>query len=270
MARTHISKHSNTFKTQSDSDVGEGDLLRRLKGAPLSVLVALGMHGAQGRGELAKHTGWSRDAVMGALTQLVEIGLVQRLHYRCWMLHPDVHLPGFLGPAGEAKRRPDRLSDERRRNHLSVEGRPDHLSAAEIRPGSLSATESRKNGVSEPLHDHDDVQDVHNHVSHEPETDIKQIMDGLSALEPPFENAGRWLGQVSPGLVGAWLAHLNEMDRESRAHIRNEAAFVRSKVTRGEQPPAPLSSRRPPCASCGRDFFDRNGGCLVCAGVVRV
>ena len=99
---------------------------------------------------------------------------------------------------------------------------------------------------------------------------MKQIVDGLQGLDPPFDNAAGWLRQVSPGLVGAWLAHLDGMDGKARARILNEAAFLRAKVAQGEPPPAPRRSRRPPCTGCGRDCFDREGRCLVCAGVVRV
>ncbi len=64
-----------------------GDLfLRMLKGAPLSVLMALWVFGSMSRKEIMVRTGWKKAAVDDALALLEGLGLIARPHYRKWAL----------------------------------------------------------------------------------------------------------------------------------------------------------------------------------------
>lgn len=79
--------------------------LPALKGAPLSVLIALWRYGPQDRKALAEGTGWSTDAVGEALHLLVERGLATRRHYRCWEVAQGLDVVQALGePDGGARR----------------------------------------------------------------------------------------------------------------------------------------------------------------------
>jgi hypothetical protein len=60
--------------------------LRVLKGAPLSVLLCLWVHGAMGKKGIVRKTGWHKDTVEDALAFLMDMGLVSRPHYRKWVL----------------------------------------------------------------------------------------------------------------------------------------------------------------------------------------
>jgi len=62
-------------------------LLRSLKGAPLSVLIAIRLFpGPASLLQLAAATGYERTAVTQAVTGLELMGLVERAHYRGWQL----------------------------------------------------------------------------------------------------------------------------------------------------------------------------------------
>ncbi len=99
--------------------------LRALKGAPLSVLVALFWFGPASRKGLVSRTGYGKDAVGDALNALFGMGLVVRLDYRKWALldgnklfevqsYPQVF-------HNDPERRNNRLSaSERRENRLSA------------------------------------------------------------------------------------------------------------------------------------------------------
>lgn len=80
--------------------------LRVLKGAPLSVLIGLWVHGGMGQGELRRCTGYDEKTVRDALEFLDALGLVARAHYRKWVLAVDVFgqlpLAGLGLPAGRA------------------------------------------------------------------------------------------------------------------------------------------------------------------------
>lgn len=60
--------------------------LRVLKGAPLSVLLALWVFGAMDRKGIMARTGWKKGSVDDALVFLEGLGLVARPHYRLWAL----------------------------------------------------------------------------------------------------------------------------------------------------------------------------------------
>ncbi len=98
---------------------------------------------------------------------------------------------------------------------------------------------------------------------------MKKLTRALKGLDPPFENARRWLQEASPRMVQGWLDYLQNLDRESRRRIRNEAAFLRWKVeSEAEPPPAP--KERAPCQRCNKTIHDAEGRCLVCLGLVAV
>ena len=123
--------------------------LRVLKGAPLSVLLALWVHGAMSRKELVRKTGWQKDTVDNALDFLSDLKLIERPHYRKWALSDGFHQLPF--PSLEiAESRKNRLSEQ---STIIVEpvdnfaeGRKNRLSAS-IRNGDDPA-ESRKNRLS--------------------------------------------------------------------------------------------------------------------------
>ena len=73
--------------------------LRSLKGAPLSVLVALFVFGPANRVDMIVSTGWKKGAVDDALRLLEGIGLVVRPSYRIWSLSDGARqLPLFNYP----------------------------------------------------------------------------------------------------------------------------------------------------------------------------
>lgn len=282
-------KHAST--TQAEGQKGGNGLLQELKGAPLSVLLALEIYGAQGRTELMDRTGWGRNAVSEALVLLEKVGLVRRLHYRCWELLMDRDLSATL--TGELAERPSgnlsatespngNRSAERPAGNLSgAESPPRNLSTespkgnpsgAESPSGNLSESESPSHNLSAP-HDHGgviDTNDLTKHNKHHPsKTATKALAQTLSALDPPFDDAEHWLQEVSPQLVEGWLDYLEDLDRESRQRIRNEAAFLRWKVESEQEPPPP-DKQREPCEACGKAIRDGEGRCLVCLGVVVV
>lgn len=128
--------------------VGAG-LLRRLKGAPLSVLVALALYGEQGRPGLVRRTGWSRSAVSNALNDLVDMGLVQRIHFRGWALREGLGA-ALLAPLWGQPRR--------------AEGEYENLSAVEPafdEPGAEGMPEnpSGYEGLLHNLWDHERLAD---------------------------------------------------------------------------------------------------------------
>lgn len=63
-------------------------ILRALRGAPLSVLIALALHGPAGRDELSQITGYSANAVSSALSALEAMAAITRQHYRTWCINP--------------------------------------------------------------------------------------------------------------------------------------------------------------------------------------
>lgn len=277
--------------TTAQEDGGQRALLRELKGAPLSVMLALEIHGAQGRSELMERTGWGRNAVSDALVLLEELRLVTRLHYRCWELRAEQDLVSTLeseiterpsnNPSGaespadnlSAESPADNLSgSESPSGDLSAESPSGNLSASESSSGNLSRAESPSHNLSAP-HDHDGVIDTKepcNQNKHHPsKTTRTKLARALKALDPPFENARLWLQEASPRLVQGWLDYLQNLDRESRRRIRNEAAFLRWKVESEEQPP-PAPKQRAPCKRCNKAIRDAEGRCLVCLGLVAV
>lgn len=79
-------------------------ILRTLKGAPLSVMLALWLYGPAGRDELVVSTGYSINAVSQALTLLEEhLRYIERAHYRQWRLvsAANTQLPFPLFPLAE-------------------------------------------------------------------------------------------------------------------------------------------------------------------------
>lgn len=109
-------------------------LLRSLKGAPLSCLIALSWLGPAGRNDLVASTGYGRDAISDALRVLVRLNLVTKVHYRQWEINEENTLfvdvlnvskngpnkelsTGYPQPDHEEPgRRNTRLSDLERRN----------------------------------------------------------------------------------------------------------------------------------------------------------
>lgn len=70
--------------------------LRALRGAPLSILLALALDGPAGRADLVAATGYSTGAVAAGLAALETCGAVIRLHHRAWRINPawrDIPLP---------------------------------------------------------------------------------------------------------------------------------------------------------------------------------
>lgn len=135
--------------------MNKNNFLRLLKGAPLSILMALWVFGPQTRRQLTICTGWGRDVVGDALLLLESEQLIYRPHYRQWAITdgfyqlplPFTQLsPGYLqltdgAPAANAERRNNRLSDSE----------PAPTDNAERRENRLSAPERRDNRLSGPL-----------------------------------------------------------------------------------------------------------------------
>lgn len=67
-------------------ELEKATFLRVLKGAPLSVLISLWVHGSAGQGELRRRTGYDKATLKDALDFLEDLGLVLRPHYRKWAL----------------------------------------------------------------------------------------------------------------------------------------------------------------------------------------
>jgi len=126
-------------------------LLRSLKGAPLSVLIAIRLcPGPASLLQLAAATGYERTAVSQAVTSLEMMGFVERAHYRGWQLtRAAVQLPlwtpceiGTIAPdacpalgAGVEVDRPPPVEDIRElkavKNHFQQNG-PEAGDAPEI------------------------------------------------------------------------------------------------------------------------------------------
>lgn len=124
--------------------------------------------------------------------------------------------------------------------------------------------------VGEKTHNIDHLDHHEQHPSHQ-DTESASLLPELQRLDPPFDNAEAWLRRVPLQLVEAWLDHLQDMGRERRRPIRNEAAFLRAKVESGRWPPMNRRDRRRrPCPDCGKAIRDAQGKCLVCAGIVMV
>ncbi len=68
------------------NSLDKSTFLRVLKGSPLSVLIALAVHGPMGRKQIIVKTGWKKAAVDDALAFLNELDLIARPHYRKWAL----------------------------------------------------------------------------------------------------------------------------------------------------------------------------------------
>ncbi|MCP5098864.1 MAG: hypothetical protein GY943_25210, partial [Chloroflexi bacterium] len=68
------------------SELSKATFLRVLKGAPLSVLIGLWVHGPMGRTQLKRKTGWDLKTLDDALAFLDDLELVTRPHYRKWAL----------------------------------------------------------------------------------------------------------------------------------------------------------------------------------------
>ncbi len=83
---------------QAELQATDPNLLARLRGAPLSVLLALAS-GPKSREQLVQLTGWSQNSVSGALELLHGLGLAVRPHYRCWALAPGVDIFARLDAA---------------------------------------------------------------------------------------------------------------------------------------------------------------------------
>lgn len=73
------------------SNLSKHTFLRFLKGAPLSILIGLWVHGAMDRKSLVRRTGWGKTSVDEALVLLEECELINRPHYRKWALSDGFH-----------------------------------------------------------------------------------------------------------------------------------------------------------------------------------
>ncbi len=118
--------------------------LVQLKGAALSVFLALEHYGAQNCRALVEATGWWRGSVAEALEQLEALGLAQRLNYRAWALRQGVtaadlfpapvEKPALLSTDGQAA--VDNVD-----HGAALEGGRRQLSAGERRLAHVSAAE---------------------------------------------------------------------------------------------------------------------------------
>lgn len=127
-------------------DLEKETFLRVLKGAPLSVLLCLWVHGSMSRQDIVQKTGWKKDSVIDALSFLDDLKLVVRPHYREWALSDSFYQlplplgdnskkPGFLIDAGGAEVRKNRIS-------MILDEKP------EVRKNRTSRPEVRKNRIS--------------------------------------------------------------------------------------------------------------------------
>ncbi|MCW7072193.1 MAG: hypothetical protein OCU12_07730 [Methanophagales archaeon] len=83
----------------------KGTFIRVLKGAPLSVCLALLVHGSMGQTKLKRYTGYDRATIKDALEWLEDLELVVRPNYRKWAITDGFRqLPlardGYLGTWG--------------------------------------------------------------------------------------------------------------------------------------------------------------------------
>lgn len=276
--------------TGAQADGGKQALLRELKGAPLSVLLALEIYGAQGRVELVERTGWSYSAVRDGVTVLEEMDLVRRLDYRNWSLAEGINFLAIfrLPQAAEVVSKDSSgrevfCENSSRRNEVSTNGNglgaevvSENSSANDGNPEVFGENSSGSEVVTKSTstpHDHDGVIKTKGHSNqnkhHPSKTTMTTLARALKALDPPFQNARLWLQEASPRLVQGWLDYLQNLDRESRRRIRNEAAFLRWKVESEEEPP-PAPEHHAQCKWCNKAIRDAEGRCLVCLGLVAV
>lgn len=112
-------------------------IIRTLKGAPLSVMMALWLYGPAGRNELVISTGWGINAVSQALTLLEgHMHCIERANYRQWRLASTLaQLPLPLFPLAEGS-----FSDPSAHNqtNATVDNPVDNLAA----PAALHAERS--------------------------------------------------------------------------------------------------------------------------------
>jgi len=119
--------------------------LRALKGAPLSVLLALWVHGSLGRRALCIKTGYQRDTVGDALLLLEDLGLVVRPSYRKWALASgffQLPLPNLeLPESGDGERRKNRPSGDQKALPERRNNRPSAAERRNNRPSGLPSSD---------------------------------------------------------------------------------------------------------------------------------
>lgn len=195
--------------------------LRVLKGAPLSVLLALWVHGAMGRSEISRKTGWKGDTVKDALVFLEGLDLVVRPHYRKWSVSDGFHQLPL--PSLDAETRKNRTSAVCTKK---AETRKSRTSA------SAKGAETRKSRTSAPTSDlirsdDDEEEDVSNDLTPFFPLSLNLLESiGLGggdlermAQHRPYEILGAWWYL----LAGAWA--------------KNPKAVLRTHLLQGKRTP---------------------------------
>jgi hypothetical protein len=113
--------------------------------------------------------------------------------------------------------------------------RPERLSQADVRPERVAARGVGVVGVG--VRKEDDQEDKEQ--QQQQTTDRAALVEALGRLNPPFVDAAAWLQTAPEALVAGWLRYLEGLDGEARRGIRNESAFLRSKIAAGAEPPVP-------------------------------
>lgn len=168
-------------------------LLLQLKGAPLSVFLALGA-GPRSRDEIIALTGWSRNAVRQALALLVKLGLVTRPHYRCWRLAAGVRVsietpfPDFSIVETSCAD----FSAERPSADLSTPESPYGDLSAERAYGDLSAAERACDDLSDAERPYSDLSAERPYADlSDAESPYHDLSAGRMAAWPPPERSRR-------------------------------------------------------------------------------
>ena len=136
--------------TSQQPTLSQENVLPELKGAPLSVLLALWQKGPSGRKGLIQRTGWKKDAVSAALKRLVRLKLVVRHNHRQWGVARGVSVPQLLGVVainrdGPQRRQERRSLREERENGSDVGKPPETPAAGNGRPSRSYTGKERTN-----------------------------------------------------------------------------------------------------------------------------
>ena len=240
--------------------------LRALRGAPLSIVMALVIAGPEERlliNELAAHTGYHREAISAGLQALKSLGAVRNHgHYQGWSLNADwrqfvINLTACVQPVdnlvdnsnGYHKTLPEKPSMSEK-PAISSAGRLTEKPTLTEKPavfGQNTAGNTDIDGKTGSVwgdHDHVDhvvVDDLdtnnNNNIARASLSQRQGLAERLAELRPPFDNADAFITEQPATLISAWLDYVDALSPADRRKLINESAFLRRRVQQRRTPP---------------------------------
>ncbi len=245
------------------SNMDKDLFLRFLKGAPLSVLIGLWVHGSMNRAELKRKTGYGVKTLDDALAFLDDAKLVERLHYRKWSLASGFYqLPLIsIAESGKIASSGQRLLVLRQ----NAESGKITSSGAESGNFPLSALVSSSSNIL--------LTKGNRSTTTKPKTQPKTKPDPDSGILNACRENGIY------GQKARLLATLPHVINGGADYVRGHVDEVRAigkrpalAIWRMEQGWELPKSAKPDncCPVCKEPFFDeREALCLYCAGIVK-